>query len=126
MNKLRLTCISIIFYFFACSNDTEPPRVRMYYPPDGDAVWATIYVTATTVDNDSVDRVEFYFADTLAGGVDVVFQDSFYQHIWMTYAGPDSVNVKIYAIAFDISGNSAASDTITVFVDNAGHPPGGN
>jgi hypothetical protein len=98
----------------------------MHYPYDNDTVWATVYITARTTDNDTVARVEFFLNDSFLGAQDVVFQDSFYQHIWMTWTTGDTTFKSIYVIAYDANENSAASDTITVFVDNAGHPPGGD
>jgi hypothetical protein len=95
----------------------------MYYPHDGQVAYATIYITAKAIDDDSIDRVEFFINDTLVGQDEIIFQDSFYQHIWPTAAGPDSVYAAIHAIAYDVSQNSDTSNTITVFVDNAGNPP---
>jgi hypothetical protein len=106
--------------------DTQPPRVEMFYPHDGDVVYATVYITAKALDNDKINRVEFVLNDTLLGRDEINFQDSFYQHIWPTAAGPDSIHVKIFAIAYDENENYTVSNTINVFVDNAGNPPPGD
>jgi hypothetical protein len=123
--KVKFGFIICILLLTGCS-DKQPPRVEMFFPHDGDVVFATVYITAKAIDNESIDRIEFFLDDTLVGRDENIFQDSFYQHIWPTAAGPDSVHVKIYAIAYDVNQNSAVSNTINVFVDNAGNPPRGN
>lgn len=126
MKKLGLFLVAVILCWFACGGDTEPPIVRMHHPQDGDTVWATVYITAIATDNDSIDHVDFFFDDTLVSAHEIIFQDSFYQWMWATGLGPDSVSITIHSIAYDVNENNAESNRITVFVDNAGHPPGGD
>ena len=126
MKKIFFLLICFVVLWFACTSDNEPPVVEMFYPHDGDTVWATVYITARTLDNDTVARVEFFLNDSMVGTQDVVFQDSFYQYIWMTGLTGDTMNMSIYTIAYDANENNTKSNTITVYVDNAGHPPGGN
>ena len=110
--------------FIACGGDTEPPRVEMFYPYDGDTVWAPVYITAKALDNDTIEYVEFFINDSFVGTVGSIFQDSFYQWMWTTWSTGDTTYKSIYTIAHDANENSTTSNTITVYVDNEGHPPG--
>jgi hypothetical protein len=122
---LILICISSIF-FVTCGSDSEPPTVSMHYPYDGDTVWATVYITAKALDNDTIQRVEFFINDSMVGTDQIIFQDSFYQWMWITASTGDTAYKSIYTIAYDANENNTTSNEITVYVDNAGHPPGGD
>lgn len=119
-----ILCACSVILITCGSEDTTPPNVVMHHPQDGDTVWATVYITALTTDDDTVQTVEFFIDDSLVGTQEIVFQDSFYQWMWMTGTTGDTTYKSIYTIAYDANENSATSNTVTVYVDNEGHPPG--
>lgn len=120
---LMAVCICSIF-FVMCGGDSEPPTVEMYYPHDGDTVWATVYITAKVFDNDTIQMVEFFIDDSMVGTDQIIFQDSLYQWMWITESTGDTTYKSIHTIAYDANENSTTSNEITVYVDNLGHPPG--
>ncbi|MBN2620747.1 hypothetical protein JXB22_06610 [candidate division WOR-3 bacterium] len=126
MYKFFLLVSMCCLMFVACGSDTEPPTVEMYYPHDGDTVWATVYITAKALDNDTIQYVEFFINDSLVGDDEIIVQDSLFQWMWMTYSTGDTTYKSLHAIAYDGNENSTTSNTITVYVDNEGHPPGGD
>lgn len=125
MKKILLVSAVMLLFWLACGGDTESPNAEMFYPDDGDTVWATIYVTAKVTDNEEIDRVEFYFADTLTGTSTTPVHDSLYQYMWPTGLEVDHTYHTIYAKAYDVAGNEAITNSITVFIDNEGHWPRG-
>ena len=124
MSRLIIFGVIVVTIFVACGSDSESPAVTMHYPHDGDTVWATVYITAKALDNDTVQTVEFFINDSLVGTDQIIFQDSFYQWMWITSSTGDTTYKSIHTIAYDANENSTTSNTITVYVDNAGHPPG--
>jgi len=126
MYKILLLLCICCTVFVVCGSDTEPPTVAMYFPHDGDTVWATVYITANVHDNEGILNVEFFIDDSMVGTETTIFQDSLYQWMWMTATTGDTTYKSIYTIAHDVNENSATSNTITVYVDNEGHPPGGD
>lgn len=92
--------------------DNNPPATAWVVPVAGSMVRGTYFLGATAFDDSGVQRVEFYLGASLIG-TDTV---SPYDTAWNTTGLEGSYTLS--ARAFDILGNQATSDPVTVIVDN--------
>ncbi|QEM68656.1 hypothetical protein FO488_11130 [Geobacter sp. FeAm09] len=93
--------------------DTTVPTAALTAPTSNATVSGTVTVTATASDNVGVSRVDFYVNGTLRASVN----SSPYSFSWNTTADANG-SYSLYAKAYDAAGNSAATSTITVTVNN--------
>jgi hypothetical protein len=95
--------------------DSIPPTVSLTAPANGTTVKGTVTVTASASDNaGALSRVEFY-KDGVLFGSDT---SSPYGFSWVTTSDTNATH-SLYAKAYDPSGNSATSGTITITVSNS-------
>jgi hypothetical protein len=96
-----------------CAEDLEAPTVSIVSPQHGATVSGIVDVTAAAQDNEAVEKVEFYFNDTLTAVV--LIEPYIYQ--WNTAQEEDSSFHTIHARAYDASDNEGVSGSVTVLVD---------
>lgn len=90
----------------------EALEVSITWPQDGTLVSGIVLIEADASDNAAA--VSFYIDDSLvhtAAGRPFI-------HLWNTFGLPDSARHLIHAVAEDQKGATAASDTVTVELDN--------
>ncbi|MEO0226265.1 MAG: PQQ-binding-like beta-propeller repeat protein [candidate division WOR-3 bacterium] len=119
---MRKIIIGLILLWMGCQ-DTKPPEIRIISPPDKATVAHNVTIIAEVEDNRGVAGVDFYIDDLIVG------KDTTepYCYNWQTDTIVDSTYHTISARAYDISGNEAYSEKISVLVydvDNrAPNPP---
>ncbi len=94
--------------------DWTPPAVNITYPADSGTISASITVTAEASDNDRVSRVEFFINGATGIGIDT---EAPYESGALDTSVLTNGGLKIRAVAYDHSGNSAYNE-ITVTVSN--------
>jgi hypothetical protein len=99
------------------TNDLTPPTTAITTPGAGSVVAGTTLVTASASDDVGVTQVEFL----LDGGVVATDTSAPYNWNWNTTTTPDGVH-ELRSRAFDASGKTTISATVSVTVSNA--PPG--
>ena len=114
----RITTFFVLLILWSCEEDkgdkTEP-EVSIISPSSGSTVNEIVTITCEATDNKEIDFVQFFVNDSL---------DSFlvstepYVFEWNTNNLENGI-YSINAIAHDVSGNSAASSTISLTVDNS-------
>ena len=95
-------------------NDVTAPTVAIGSPSTGATISGTVTVTANATDNVGVSRVEFYESGILRAAVN----NAPYSYSWDTTAVSNGT-YTLYAKAYDNTGNSAQSATVSVTVNNA-------
>jgi len=93
--------------------DTTPPTVSLTVSTSADTISNEVTLTADAMDDDAVDRVEFFVDGENIGTVN----SSPFEFGWQTLTYADTMEHEIYATAFDASDNSANSDTLTRVVE---------
>jgi len=114
----RITTFFVLLILWSCEEDkgdkTEP-EVSITSPSSGSTVNEIVTITCEATDNKEIDFVQFFVNDSL---------DSFlvsaepYVFEWNTNNLENGI-YSIKAVAYDISGNSAESSTISLAVDNS-------
>ena len=114
----RITTFFVLLILWSCEEDkgdkTEP-EVSITSPSSGSTVNEIVTITCEVTDNKEIDFVQFFVNDSL---------DSFlvsaepYVFEWNTNNLENGI-YSIKAVAYDISGNSAESSTISLSVDNS-------
>ena len=114
----RITIFFTLLILWSCEDDkgdkTEP-EVSITSPSSGSTVNEIVTITCEATDNKKIDFVQFFVNDSL---------DSFlvsaepYVFEWNTNNLENGI-YSIKAVAYDISGNSAESSTISLAVDNS-------
>jgi thermitase len=98
--------------------DVTAPTVRITTPWDGTVVSGNVVITAAASDDKGVARVQFFVNGELVGTA----TSEPYSVRWNSRKS--SGTVVIEAVAWDAAGNSAASNPVTVTVDNGGSTKG--
>jgi hypothetical protein len=92
--------------------DGVPPTVLLVKPEDNTVISDSLKIQVEASDNDRLDRVEFYADGVhLTGTDDTTYP---YEGVWKPSGLTLGSEHTIYAIAYDESGNSTVSDTVTV------------
>ena len=114
----RITTFFVLLILWSCEEDkgdkTEP-EVSITSPSSGSTVNEIVTITCEATDNKEIDFVQFFVNDSI---------DSFlvsaepYVFEWNTNNLENGI-YSIKAVAYDISGNSAKSSTISLVVDNS-------
>ena len=94
-------------------NDLEAPSTALTTPVAGSTLHGTVTLTAIASDSLGVARVEFYSGTTLLG-TDITPPYSLAWNTRTAANGPHTLTSK----AFDFAGNSGASTTVSVTLDN--------
>jgi hypothetical protein len=94
--------------------DPIDPTINILTPLNGQLVSGLVNYVAEPKDNTQIERVDF-FVDG-----DSVFTDKepLYKYVWDTGGLVKGADHNLFVIAYDINGNSSASPTITVTVNN--------
>ena len=92
-------------------NDTTPPSTVLTSPQSGETVSGVVVLTANASDNKGVARVEFYRGTTLIGSD----TSAPYSINWDTTTLPQGT-YTLSARAYDLTGNTGTSPTVTVNV----------
>lgn len=111
-----LTLLSIIV-FSSCNDDkgdTSAPEVSITFPESGAIVNEIVTITASAVDNEEVDFVQFFVNDSLDSAL---VSSEPYSFNWNTN-NLDDGNYNIKVLAQDASNNTSDSLEITLTVDN--------
>jgi leucyl aminopeptidase len=95
------------------SGDTTPPVASLTAPSSGSTVTGTTTITANASDNVGVTRVDFLVDGTVRGSDTT----SPYSYAWDTTGTANGSRVLV-ARAYDASGNSGTSASVTVTVSN--------
>ncbi len=114
MKKIMIGCLTCMFFWLGCGNDTEAPVVEITSPTLGTMVGATVDIVAEAEDNEEVEKVEFFIDDSL----EYTTPTQPYLYPWVTDSLPDSTYHTIFVKAYDPSDNEGFSDTISVMVYN--------
>ncbi len=101
--------------------DVTPPQVQLLSPATGSVLHGKITMSASASDNQAVAKVEF-FANDKKIGEDTTTP---YQVEWDT-AYVANQAYRLYAKAYDPTGNSAVSNVNNVSTDNPNVPPVAN
>ena len=96
--------------------DTTPPIVEITAPLDGSAVFEIVTITCTATDNDSVIKVDLWIDSDSTGLADTTAPFSF---TWNVSAFEDSSTYSLMVRAYDLNGNHADSEPVSVMVDNS-------
>jgi hypothetical protein len=96
------------------TKDTTPPTVTLISPAAGATVSGTVAVTATATDNVSVATVQFQLDGANVGAIDNAAP---YGYLWDSTKTTNGSH-SLRAIATDGAGNSTASASVTVTVNN--------
>jgi len=121
MNRiiLSLTIFLLVMFnscdLFPSDPDETPPILALQAPEDETTVSGTITISCSASDNDDMDRGELYIDLVASGIIDQILP---YTFEWNTVLNLNVSNHTLFVRGWDASGNSADSDTITVFVDN--------
>jgi len=94
------------------TTDVAPPIVSLTYPIAGQVVFENITITADAFDQAGIEKLEFYIDGQLA----FTDTDLPYGYIWDPTPIADDALHSIYIKAFDIGGNIASTEVITVFL----------
>ncbi|HEX8434861.1 PHB depolymerase family esterase [Archangium sp.] len=98
--------------FFGLDNsDTVAPSVSLTAPANGASVSGTVKLTASATDNVGISKVEFSIDNTLVG-TDTA---SPFEYSWNTAAATNGTHLLV-AKAYDATGNTATSSTVSVTV----------
>jgi hypothetical protein len=121
MKKILL--ILPLLFWLGCEElieeDTTPPTVIITSPIDGTIVSDSVEITCISTDNVGIEKVELY-VDSIATGI--IDETEPYSLAWNTVAYEDCAHI-IFVRAYDTSGNTAASEPLTLTVDNSGTDP---
>lgn len=98
---------------FAPPPDSTPPTCAISSPADGAAVSGTVTVSVSASDNVGVAKVELY----VDGALLTTDSAAPFAFAWNTAQAADGPHT-LKAVAYDAAGNSGASPTITVTVQN--------
>ncbi len=98
----------------AIPSDSVLPVVSITYPTENQIVSGTISVTANASDNTGITGVQFKLNNTNLGSEYVA---SPYSYSWNTTQLSDG-NYVLTAVARDLAGNSAVSQTVNVVISN--------
>ncbi len=121
MSCRNLVCLTLavvlggVLLFTACNKDHTPPQVAITAPANSAVLMGHIPIRARASDNKDVPIVEFY-VDGSFQGVDSLGSDSIYGCVWDAGAAVIGSQHEITAKAFDLSGNSATSDPVTITI----------
>jgi hypothetical protein len=99
-------------WHFRTVADAVPPTAEMTTPVENAVFKDSLLIQVAASDNDRIDRVEFY-----ADGAHIVGADDTtypYEGYWKPVGLTLGTEHTVYAVAYDVSGNSVATDTITV------------
>ncbi|MDY7226159.1 PHB depolymerase family esterase [Hyalangium rubrum] len=97
-------------------SDTTPPTVSITFPTGGATVAGAVDVTATASDDIGVTKVEFLIDGTVVGQGVSARQAGPFVYNWNTTAYSTGVH-SLQARAYDAAGNTAASGSVSVTVD---------
>jgi len=97
---------------FTVSDDEDnvDPVVSLMNPQDGQVVEQDVQILAEASDDRAVQKVEFY----IDGALESTDTTEPYQYSWNTVGLSDSTEHSIFAKAWDVAGNTALSDIVTV------------
>ncbi len=94
--------------------DITPPTIFIYDPASNQTVLGEVSILAIAIDNDNINRVEFYHNYSLVS----TMNDTPFTHLWNTLQETDNSQHVWYAKAFDNSENEAQTIPMTLFVNN--------
>ncbi|WP_395846022.1 ELWxxDGT repeat protein [Cystobacter fuscus] len=97
------------------NNEVTPPTVALTSPTEATSVSGTVTLTAIATDNVALASVEFHDGSTLLGTVTGTGPSFHFD--WNTRMIPNGLH-ELRAVAFDSSGNTATSSTVSVTVNN--------
>lgn len=112
MKRILLVGIVSVVLWIGCTE--EQPQIEIIYPADGSVVSRIVNITAETVNDMMITRVEFYIDDSLEY---TAFPSPFI-YSWNTFVLQDSSLHEIYAKGYYGDLSEDISDTIFVMVDN--------
>lgn len=116
MRQLLYFVLLLAFFFISCKDDnpvdpaSAKPVVEIVSPLDKSDVADSVYIEIKATDNKGVDRVNIYIDDSLKTSLTTTP----YTYYWSTAGIKDSSIHKIYAVAYNKSGNSTQSKTVIV------------
>lgn len=119
INDLKSIIVSSVGFLsvFACEEpvepDTTPPTVLISSHSSGQTVNGIVTIEVTTDDSEGISKVEFFVNDYLV----LTDMEPPYQYEWNTTNYEDGSYI-IMARSYDISGNTADSDPVTLTVGN--------
>ena len=114
---IALSCNLLTHNVENLKKDTNPPTVAIVEPVEGSGFLRNLVVVtlrAEAADDDSIQKVEFYYNDTVKAGT---ANEAPWEIEWMKLlvpAGP----CRLSAIAFDKAGNATKSDTVIIYINN--------
>ncbi|MFY0571258.1 PHB depolymerase family esterase [Archangium lansingense] len=97
-------------------SDTTAPTVAITFPTAGSTVAGAIDIAATASDDTGVTKVEFLIDGAVVGQGVASLQAGPYTYNWNTTSYSTGVH-NLQARAYDAAGNTAASATVAVTVD---------
>ncbi|HEY0095306.1 MAG TPA: Ig-like domain-containing protein, partial [Archangium sp.] len=97
-------------------SDTTAPTVAITFPTAGATVAGGVDIAATAADDTGVTRVEFLIDGAVVGQGVASLQAGPYTYNWNTTSYATGVH-NLQARAYDAAGNTAASATVAVTVD---------
>lgn len=112
---MNLTILSVAI--FSCNDpelieipDTTAPTIELTNPISGQLISDDLHISAVASDDVGIERVEFFVDDYLVR----THTQAPWEHHWTTMEYMDGRSHIFYAKAYDLSGNSGLSDTISV------------
>jgi len=99
--------------------DLEDPTCMLISPSSGASITGKVTIKANATDNKAVAKVEFYRDAAVKIGEDTSYP---YEFEWNSALSPNGSHV-IYAKAYDLSGRTKESNSITISTNNANIPP---
>ena len=100
--------------------DNTPPVASMTAPANGSTVGGLTSITVSASDNTGISEVRFFMNDQLFGTDTTAPFSAPWNTGTILGQSPDGL-VHLYALAYDRAGNLAATETVSVAVDNT--PP---
>lgn len=100
--------------------DTSPPTVTISSPQSGSTVNGIVTITCVSIDNEGVEKVELWVDGFSTGVTDNTVP---YTLDWNTTTYEDGSSHIIAVRSYDINGNKADSDTISLYIDQSCSDP---
>ena len=111
LSMVLLTCT-----LFEPDEDTTPPELFLLSPLSNETVSEIVTIAALVSDEEGVAGTELYLNQVATGIIDSIPPYAYY---WDTSPHADGSMYSIFIRGWDINGNYANSDTVTVTVDNS-------